>query len=318
MIVVTGSLSFDFIFNFPGKFSDHIMPEKIHILNLSFLTEKLNKNFGGTAGNIAYNLALLGERPIVLSSAGKDFSPYKKFLTKSGVNTKYIKIYKNDFTSNYFAVVDQSDNQIGGFYAGAMSKTINLSLEKIKESISFVIISPTEPKAMIKFVDECQDLDISYLFDPGMQLPRLAKSQLLKGVLKAKILIGNDYEINLIQKKLGINKKKLLKKVEILITTLAEKGSIVETKGKTIKIKTAKPLNTSDPVGAGDAYRAGFIKGFLSGFDLETCGQMGSVTAAYTVEKYGTTTHKFTKKQFCDRFKKNFKKTIGFMKEKNE
>lgn len=310
MIVVTGSLSFDFIMNFPGKFSEHIMPEKIHVLNLSFLTEKLNKNFGGTAGNIAYNLALLGEKPVVLSTAGKDFTSYKKFLKKAGVDTKYIKIYKDDFTSNYFAVIDKSDNQIGGFYAGAMNKTKNLSLTKIKESINFVIISPTDPRAMIKFTNGCQQLGIPYLFDPGMQLPRLTKSQLLKGFSGAKILIGNDYEISLIQKKLGINKKELLGKVEILITTLAEKGSLVETKDKLIKIKAAKPLNVSDPVGAGDAYRAGFIRGFLLGFDLETCGQMGSMTAAYTVEKYGTTTHRFTKKQFCDRFKNNFKKRL--------
>lgn len=306
MIIVAGSLSFDFVMNFPGKFGDHIMPDKIHVLDLSFLTEKLSKNFGGTAANIAYNLALFGERPAIFAPAGKDFSPYKRFLKKSGVETRYIKIYKNDFTSNYFAIVDQSDSQLGGFYSGAMTKTTSLSLKNIKKSIDFMIISPTDPKAMFKFALECQELKIPYLFDPGMQLPRLKKTQLLKGINGARILIGNDYEISLIEKKLGRGKKVLLKKEMILITTLAEKGSIIETRNRKVKILPAKPLNTSDPVGAGDAYRAGFMVGFLRDFDLKTCGQMGSVCAAYTVEKYGTTTHRFTKKQFCDRYKHNF------------
>ena len=310
MIVVVGSLSFDFIMNFPGYFKDQILPEKIHILNLSFLTEKLNKNFGGTAANIAYNLALLGEKPSILAPAGKDFREYKRFLDKSNINTQYIKVYRNDFTSNYFAIVDKSDNQIGGFYAGVMSKTVNLSLRKIEESIGFVVITPTEPKAMVKFAKECQELKIPYLFDPGMQLPRLTKNQVLDGVNGAKILIGNDYEISLLQKKIDWDKKKILSKVKIVVTTLAGKGSLIETKNKRLRVMAAKPRNISDPVGAGDAYRAGFVLGFLKGFDLKTCGQMGSVTAAYTVEKYGTTTHRFTKKQFCVRYKKNFGKEL--------
>ena len=310
MIVVVGSLAFDFVMNFPGKFAEHIMPDKIHILNLSFLTDKLRKNFGGTAANISYNLALLGERPAILATAGKDFASHKKFLKKSAIETRYIKIYKSDFTSNYFAIVDKSDNQIGAFYSGVMKKANKLSLKKIKEPVDFMIISPTDPKAIIKLAVECQKSKIPYMFDPGMQLPILTKNQLLKGVKGAKILIGNDYEISSIQKKLGLSKRKLLSKVEILITTLAEKGSIIQIKQKSFKIKPAKPKNVSDPVGAGDAYRAGFMVGFLRDFDLRTCGQMGSITAVYTVEKCGTSTHRFTKKQFCDRYRHNFKKKL--------
>ena len=169
-----------------------------------------------------------------------------------------------------------------------------------------MVISPTEPKAIVKFASECQELEIPYLFDPGRQLPRLTKAQLLKGINGTRVLVGNDYEIGLIEKKLGTGKRTLLKKEMILITTLAEKGSIIETRNRKVRILPAKPLNTSDPVGAGDAFRAGFMVGFLKNFDLKTCGQMGSVCAAYTVEKYGTTTHRFTKKQFCDRYKHNF------------
>ncbi len=311
MIVVVGSLAFDFIMNFPGQFHDHILPDKIHSLNLSFLTEKLNKNYGGTAGNIAYNLGLLKIQTTILATAGKDFAEYRKFLKKAGVETRYIKTYKNDFTSNYFVVVDKSDNQIGGFYAGAMSQATKLSLKSIKEKIDLVAISPTVPEAMINLAKECQQLKVPYLFDPGMQLPRLTKKQLLQGISGAKILIGNDYEISLMQKKLDLTFAELKNKVDILITTLAEKGSIIETKnppadGKQIKIASAKPLKVLDPVGAGDAYRAGFMAGYLRNFDLKTCGQMGAATSVYTVEKYGTTTHQFTTKQFCDRYKENF------------
>lgn len=310
MIIVAGSIAFDFIMNFPGRFRDHIMPDKIHVLNLGFLTNRLRKNFGGTAANTAYNLALLGLKPALLATAGKDFGPYGKFLKKAGIKTKYIKTYKSDYTSNYFAVVDQSDNQLGGFYSGAMDKSNQLSLQNIKEPFGFMIIGPSTPKAMAKFSRECQKFNIDYLFDPGVQLPRLTKQQVLTGINSAKILIANDYEMSLIQKKTKLTKKALLKKASILVTTLAEKGSIIETKDKIIKIKAAKPKNTSDPVGAGDAYRAGLVTGYLKGFDLKTCGQMGSVTAAYTVEKYGTTTHRFTKKEFCRRYEKNFGKIL--------
>jgi adenosine kinase len=312
MILVTGSLAFDFIMNFSGRFADQIMPEKIHILNLSFLTEKLHKNFGGTAGNIAYNLSLLGQETAIMASAGKDFGTYKQFLKRSQVEVSYIKVIKNDFTANYFAVVDKSDNQIGGFYAGAMSWDEKLSFKspKLLKTLEFVIISPTVPQAMIKFAQECQKLNIPYMFDPGMQLPRLTLNQLRDGISGAKILIGNDYEVSLILKKLKFNKKQLLKKDKILITTLAEKGSLIETKNKSTVIKAAKPKAVVDPVGAGDAYRAGFIAGYQKEFDLETCGQMGAVTAVYTVEKYGTTTHHFSRKQFCGRFKENFGKEL--------
>lgn len=311
MIIVVGSLSFDFIMNFPGRFSDHILPDKIHILNLSFLTEKLHKNFGGTAGNIAYNLALLKNKVSILASAGKDFNVYQKFLNQAGVNTKYVKKYLTDFTSNYFAVVDKLDNQIGGFYAGVMTQAAKLSLNNIKDPISFVIISPTVPEAMIKLAVECQRLKIPYLFDPGMQLPRLTKEQLLQGISGAKILIGNDYEVSLMQKKLNFTSRMLKSKVDILITTLAEKGSFIEAKnppagGKKIIVASAKPAKVLDPVGAGDAYRAGFMAGFMRKFSLKTCGQMGATAAVYTVEKYGTTTHQFTTKEFCARYKKNF------------
>lgn len=310
MILVTGSLAFDFIMNFPGRFGDQIMPDKIHVLNLSFLTDRLRNNLGGTAGNVAYNLSLLGERTAILATAGKDFAPYKKFLKKNKVNTEYIRVYKDTYTSNYFVIVDELDNQLGGFYSGAMERAERLSVKDVQDKIKLAVIGPSTPMAIFKFARECQGLGIPFLFDPGMQIPRLNKEQLLRGLAGAKIFIANDYEFALILKKTGLTKRSLLKQVEILITTLAEKGSIIDTRNKTIKIRAARPKNTCDPVGAGDAYRAGFISGYLRGFNLKTCGQMGSVCAVYTVEKYGTTTHCFTKRGFEKRYQENYEETL--------
>jgi adenosine kinase len=313
MIVVTGSLAFDRVMNFPGFFKDQILSDKIHILNLSFLTDKLRKNYGGTAANIAYNMACLGFKPAILATAGKDFSFYNKFLKKAGVDTGFIKIIKTDYTSNYFAIVDKLDNQIGGFYSGAMSKADSLSLETVKPKPDFVIISPTKPEAMVKFSCQCQELKAPYMFDPGMQLPRLDKKDLLPGIKKASVLIGNDYEMSLILKKTGLSKKKLfgINPSLVLITTLSLKGSLIETKNKKIKIRAVK-VKALDPVGAGDAYRAGFTAGFLSKFDLKVCGQMGSLTASYTVAKKGTTTHKFNRKSFLEKYKIEFGQKLIF------
>ncbi|MBL7159152.1 carbohydrate kinase family protein [Candidatus Microgenomates bacterium] len=322
MILVTGSLAFDFIMNFPGKFSDHILPEKIHTINLSFLVKDLRQERGGCAANIAYNLSLLGEKPAILGVLGNDGRAYKKWLKNQGVDVSMIPFIKTKRTSSGFIMTDLVDNQITGFYPGAMEENKKLKIKNKKhpkpeqvrlgadtlkfKKIRFIVVAPNDPKAMVNFARECQELNIPYLFDPGMQLPRLTKKDLEIGINGAKIVIGNDYEIALIKNKKQITKNKK----QIWITTLGEKGSIIDDNGKMIKIKAAKPKNTSDPTGAGDAYRAGFLAGYLRGFDLKTCGQMGSVCAVYTVEKYGTTTHRFSKRQFIKRYKENYGEEI--------
>lgn len=302
MILVTGSLAYDIIMNFPGKFSDSIIPEKIHILNVSFLVETMRKNFGGTAGNIAYTLALFDADVEILACAGNDFKEYNSFLDKAGVNTSMIRIIEAESTATAFVTTDQADNQITGFYPGAMKESKNLSIKKA----DFVVISPDDPIAMIKHARECQKLKINYMFDPGMQLPRLTDEDLKLGIAGAEILIGNDYEMNLIKSRLWMEDKDLLKQVKIVITTLGEKGAEVVTKEGKINILPAKPNSVSDPTGAGDAFRAGFLAGYMRKFDLTTCGQMGAVASCYTVEKYGTTTHSFTLPEFCKRYEENF------------
>lgn len=295
MITVTGSLAFDHIMDFPGKFSDHIMPDKIHQINLSFLVNTLKKQRGGTAGNIAYTLALLGQPVSILASVGKDFSEYAHFLQESGVDVSQIKIV-SDATSSAFIMTDLADNQITAFYPGAMKENVKLSVDKIAD---FVIVSPNDPVAMKNFAKQCQDFHIPYMLDPGMQLPSLETDDLKKMLDRAAILTGNDYEIALINSRLTVQ-------VDILITTLGVKGSVIQNKDETIQIEPGKPTDVVDPTGAGDAYRAGFMAGYMKKLDLKICGRMGSVAACYAIEKYGTTNHRFSIEEFKQRYEENF------------
>ncbi len=306
MILVTGSLAFDYIMDYEGVFSDHIMPDKIHKINLSFLVSTLKREFGGTAGNIAYSLALLDQDVSILATAGSDFEPYQKFLDQSGVDTKYIKIIDKKHTASAFIMTDKMDNQITGFYPGAMSEAGKLSLKDLKSKPGFAVISPNDPSAIIKLADECRDLKIPFMIDMGMQLPALTPEEIKKILEGAEVLIGNDYEMDLLKEKSGFNDKDFLKSVKIILTTLGPKGSQITTGRDNLEIKAAKPKEVVDPTGAGDAFRAGFLAGYLEGMDLKVCAQMGSIAACYTIEKYGTTTHNFTLEEFKKRYKENF------------
>ncbi len=305
-VVVTGSLGFDYIMDFSGRFADRIMPENIHKISLAPLVDTLNKQFGGTAGNIAYSLKLLGMVPLIQSCGGNDFAPYQKFLTSHKISTRYITIQKNVLTGTYFVVTDKDDSQIGAFYKGALADNKKLSLRTVKDVYDFVVISPNETKAMTQYVAACATLGKRYMYDPAFQISDFTPEQLRAGIENAAVVIGNDYEIDLMLQKLEITREELIVITPIVITTLGAKGSIIETRKESIHIKPAKVKNISDPTGAGDAFRAGFIAGYLRKYDLQICGQMGSVAAAYTVETYGTQTHTFTKKDFIKRYKENF------------
>lgn len=306
MILVTGSLAFDQIMDFPGKFSEHIMSDKIHMLNVSFLVEQMRKGFGGTAGNIAYSLSLLGIRVELMGVVGADFDSYREFLEKNEIGTGYLKSVNDFFTSAAFGITDSSDNQIWGFYSGSDVLSEQLSIFTLPGKIDFGVIAPHNPRAMLKFAAEYQKAKIPYLFDPGMQLPWLTGHDLKEAFKGAKIIIGNDYEAGVMEKKTGLKLNSFASSDKIIITTLGEKGSFISSKEGRCSIKPAIVKNSSDPAGAGDAYRSGFLAGFLRGFPLKTCGQMGSLASAYTVEKYGTTTHIYTPSQFCRRYKENF------------
>lgn len=317
-VVITGSLGYDHIMNFPGRFADRIMPDNIHKISLSFLVDKLSKQFGGVAGNIAYTLKLLGVDPTIVACAGNDFTPYKTHLTKHRISTKSIKTFDTVPSSLYSVVTDQDDNQIGSYYIGAMTHAKELSIAsqgttlrgKVVPFKTFVVISPTDPTAMVKYVKECRTLKLPYLYDPAFQIATFSPEELKEGIVGASLFIGNDYEISLVEDRLGISHEQLLTMTPVVITTLGAKGSVIETNKESIHIKPAKPHNTSDPTGAGDAYRGGFLAGYLRKFDLVTCGQMGSVAAVYTVETYGTQTHTFSKKEFAKRYEENFQSKL--------
>ena len=304
-IVVTGSLAFDYIMDFPGSYGEHILPDKIKTLSVSFLVQNLNKNFGGTAGNIAYSLALLDQPPTILASAGKkDFDEYLSHLKTISINTDRLNIVDNEFTATAYIMTDKNNCQIAGFYPGAMTHDEKLHLEKI--DTQFVVAAPTIPQAMINFIATAKKKNIPFLFDPAQALPRLTKDHLLYGVDGAEIVIGNDYEIALILEKTGLSKKEILNKTKILITTLGPEGSVIEAKNQRMTVGIVKPTKIVDPTGAGDAYIAGFIAGYTRQLPLQICGQLGATAAVYAIEQYGTQNHRFTMEEFNDRYKRSF------------
>lgn len=301
-IFVSGSLAYDKIMNFPGYFKDHILPDKIHTLNVSFIVEHLEENFGGTAGNIAYNLALLGEEPIILSSAGNDFENYKAWLEKYGVDVSQVQILKDEKTAFANILTDQADNQLTAFYPGAMGCDYDSSIVDGE----LAIIAPGNIKEMQDLPSRFRDKNIPFIFDPGQQIPILNANDLQNGIKGSKALISNDYELSLIMKKTGWNEKQILNNTEILVSTLGKKGSRIKIKKMSYDIPAAQPKNTSDPTGAGDAYRAGFIKGLIKKWPLDIVGRFAGVVSCYTVEKYGTQTHKFNFQEAMKRYKENF------------
>ncbi|MDD4477237.1 MAG: carbohydrate kinase family protein [Patescibacteria group bacterium] len=308
-ILVSGTLAYDRIMNFPGYFKDHILPDKIHILNVSFAINKLKESFGGTGGNIAYNLSLLGEEPVLLGMAGNDFGKYEKWLRENKINITYVKKLADELTASAYIITDQSDNQITGFYQGPLDYKYCQVAKKIK-NIKLAIVAPDVRERMLEYVKLYKKLNVPYVFDPGQQLTALSSKDLRFAVNGAKVLIGNDYEIELIKNRINTNLEKLCKFVNILVITKGNKGSEIYSNNKKIQIPPAKPKNTCDPTGAGDAYRAGLIKGLIEEWPLEKVGRLAGLVAVYTVEKYGTQTHRFTWKELERRYEENYKEKL--------
>lgn len=308
--VVTGSLGHDYIMNFSGRFADRIMPDKLHQISLSFLADKLSKNLGGTAGNLAYTLKLLGAEPYIVATAGNDFDDYREFLQKHRIASEGVRVVSDEPCGSYHVITDSDDNQIGAFYTGATKYNKDLSIRQA-EVPRLVIVGPNDPDAMRKYVAECRELGYPYMYDPAFQIGNFSPEELKSAIEGAELLIGNDYEIALIEQKLGVSHEDLLVMgPKAVITTLGAKGSVIETHKEAIHVKSATPKNVSDPTGAGDAYRGGFVAGYVLGYDWAVCGQMGSLAAVYTVEKYGTVTHHYTKDQFIKRYQENFGETV--------
>lgn len=309
-IYISGSMAYDRIMDFPGKFSDHILPDKIHILNVCFTVNGMVEKFGGTAGNIAYSLSLLGENPIIIAAIGKDYQNYFQWLDRHNIPTEGIKIIHEEFTAGAYITTDKADNQITGFNPGAMKHPTNYSLDNIKQQDSLMIISPGNLRDMKGYAEMCKEKGIKYICDPGQSLTQWSGSSLSQWLNGSHMLLTNDYELELVMKITGIDKKGLLGMTKTIITTLGGDGSMISTVDGDTVIPAARVAEIVDPTGAGDAYRAGLLKGLVMDKDMETSARMGAVAATYAIEKYGTQEHSFTYNDFVERYRSNFGEII--------
>ncbi len=297
-IIVSGSLAYDRIMDFPGFFSDHILPDKIHVLNVCFQVNGLKEKFGGTAGNIAYALALMGEKPRISAAIGRDYQRYFEWLRTNGISTETIRVIDDEFTAGAYITTDQANNQITGFHPGAMKYSSCLNFDELKAGQSVVIVSPGNLEDMINYPRACKARGIDYIFDPGQSLPMLDPKDLVQAIEGCRILISNDYELDLIMSKTGLNKRALHRKAKTIIVTLGEQGSRVSMENHEVAIPAAQPERVEDPTGAGDSYRGGLISGLVRGRDIEQSARMGSVCASFAVECYGTQEYKFNIEEF--------------------
>jgi adenosine kinase len=306
-VFVTGSIAFDYIMVFPGKFREHILADKMHVLSVSFLVDSLTQLRGGTGANIAYNLALQGLRPVLVGAAGKDFPAYRQALQAVGVDTSGVTLVDDLHTASCFINTDLEDNQITAFYPGAMGHAAGISLVKLGATQKdLVIIAPNDPAAMGNYVTECTSAGIPYLYDPSMQIPRLSKEQLEAGCQGAQILAGNDYEFGMLAEKLGITENELRRRVPISVVTRGEAGSVITVEGQEHSIPSARPMAVVDPTGAGDAFRAGFVRGMAHDLPWPVVGRLAALTAVYAIEHRGPQSHTYSMEEFLARFEDNF------------
>lgn len=300
-IIVSGSMAYDRIMNFPGYFSDHILPDKIHVLNVCFQVDGMKEKYGGTAGNIAYALRMLGENPIICATIGHDYQKYFTWLQQNGISTNNIKIIADEFTAGAYITTDLSDNQITGFNPGAMKHPCKIDFGKFDPRKTIVIVSPGNFDDMVEYPRACKARGIDYILDPGQSLPMWDKNDLIEAIEGCRILIVNDYELSLVIGKTGLNKNTLLKMAGTIITTLGELGSQVSTLESEISIPAFKLKKVVDPTGAGDAYRGGLLSGLVRGKDIVESAKMGSISASYAVETYGTQEYSFTLEEYHQR-----------------
>lgn len=305
-IVLTGSVAFDYLMTFPGLFKDYFLPDKLEQISLSFLVDSMVRRRGGIAPNIAYTLALLGSRPRVMATVGEDFADYRSQLESVGVNTSLMKVIPGEFTASFFCNTDQSNAQIASFYPGAMNYAGQLSFHDLEQKPDWVVISPNSPDSMVKYPQECQDLGISYLYDPSQQIPRMTGEDLRSGVEGASALMVNDYEFELIRKHTGMSESGILEGRQFTVVTRGAEGASIYINGEEIRTPVVPPKKILDPTGVGDAFRGGFLTGFSYGLDWEICGKMGALAATYCLEHEGPQEHSFTPQEFVARFREHF------------
>jgi len=305
-ILVTGSIAYDYLMRFPGHFAKHFIGEQLHQVSLSFLVDEMTKHWGGVAANIAYSMALLGLRPKLMGTVGRDFADYRQWLEQAGVDTSTVRQIDEVFTASFFANTDLDNNQISSFYSGAMAYAKNYSLADVYDGIpSLVIISPNDPIAMQNLAKECRERKIRFIYDPSQQVPRLTGEELYRDMQGTYAMVVNAYEVEVICKKTEQTLDDLRRIIDILVITHGGKGSHIYTNGEVIDVPVF-PTTVKDPTGGGDAFRAGLIRGIVAGWPLKLAGQVGALCATYTLEHVGTQNHRFTPFEFITRFRAHF------------
>lgn len=305
-VVVTGSIAFDYIMSFPGRFREHLLPDQLDNISLSFLVDSMKKQRGGCAANIAYNLALLGERPLLMATAGQDFGEYRKWLDQHGVDTSPVREYPDEFTSSFFVSTDLDQSQIASFYIGAMGRAGELSFKQLATRPDVVIISPNDPKAMTQYVRECKELGIQYIYDPSQQIVRLSDDDLREGIDDSAITITNDYEFEMLRNRLHMAEAAFLDCAQVLIITRGADGSTILTREQRYNVPAVPTARPIDPTGVGDAYRAGLIRGLALGLPWDTIGRVAALAATYVLENHGPQNHRYTREEFTQRYRTQF------------
>lgn len=305
-IVVTGSVAFDYLMTFPGYFRDHILPDHLGKLSVSFLVDSKESHRGGCGPNIAYSLALLGNRPRLLAAAGRDFAEYRDWLESQGVDTSPMGIFQNEFTATFTVLTDLEQNQIASFHTGAMARARELSLRNVDGDIDLVIISPNDPQAMRQYAEECRQLAIPFVYDPSQQLARMTGEELVESMKGARLLTVNEYELEMAKQKSGLDEETMLALVDTIVVTRGAEGSTVLNRENRIDVPAAVPEQVVEPTGVGDAYRAGLLTGILRGYSWETACRLGSLAAVYVLERTGTMNHFYELQEFVARYHREF------------
>jgi adenosine kinase len=304
--LICGSVAYDTILVFPDRFQNHLLPDKLHTLNVSFLVPEMRREFGGCAANIAYGLNLLGDRGIAMATAGHDFTPYRERMLSQGLSVEHIRPVEGTFTAQAFITTDLDNNQITAFHPGAMQFAHLNKITDAGTGITLGIVAPDGRQAMIEHAAQFHAASIPFIFDPGQGMPMFGGDELKTFIRQARWLTLNDYEWGMLQQKTGLTAEEVASQVEALVVTLGAEGSIIHTAGRTLRIPSAKPKAVIDPTGCGDAYRAGLIHGLLRGLDWETIGRTASLMGAIKIESRGPQNHRFTRTEFDQRYRDNF------------
>jgi adenosine kinase len=303
--LICGSLAYDTIMVFQDQFKNHILPDKVHILNVAFLVPRLRKEFGGCAGNIAYNLRLLGEDPIPMAAVGQDFGPYREHFERCGIRLDRVKEIPDLYTAQAYITTDLDDNQITAFHPGAMVRSADLAVTDVAEA-KFGIVAPDTREAMLRHAREFAERSIPFIFDPGQAMPLFSGAEFRAFIEQSQYVTVNDYESNLLQQRTGWSEREIAQRVRAYIVTRGPKGSLIHTRDGTLDIPPAAERRITDPTGCGDAYRAGLIFGFMRDMDFATVGRVASLMGALKIEHPGTQNQRFDYAEFAEQFRQQF------------